>query len=73
VVADWADASRALRYHIWVMILTVDTEYQNVLTREVSDATLTDLPSGKTIKVRITAVNDTDESQPGEEMEIVMA
>ena len=73
VVADWADASRALRYHIWVMILTVDTEYQNVLTREVSDATLTDLPSGKTIKVRITAVNDTGESQPGEEMEIVVA
>lgn len=37
-----------------------------------SDATLTGLTSGATVRVRVTAVNETGESQPGEVKEMVV-
>lgn len=43
------------------------------LTVQDSDATRTDLPSGATVRVRVTAVNEAGESQAGEVVEVVVA
>ena len=73
LLADWADARRATRYRVWIQVLTVDADFRAVATVTDSDATLTGLPSGKTVKVRITAANDAGESLPGTEVQAVVA
>ena len=73
VHADWADTPRAERYHVEILIVGVDTEFRRVLTREESDATLTGLPTGKTVKIRVNAVNDAGEGTFSEELEITLA
>jgi hypothetical protein len=70
--ADWAHARNAARYHVWVFIVGVDTAYRNVATVTDTDATLTGLPSGKTAKIQITAVNDAGESAPSAEVSAVV-
>jgi len=50
----------------------VDADFVAVLTVTDSDGTLTGLPSGKTVKVRVIAVNGTFESLPGAEVEAVV-
>jgi len=42
------------------------------LTVQDSDATRTDLPSGATVRVRVTAVNEAGESQGSEVGEVVV-
>jgi len=65
LLADWADARRAVRYHVYVQIIGVDAEPRRVDTVNDSDATLPGLPSGSTVAVSVTALNaDGDESQP---------
>ena len=71
LLADWADAPRADRYRVWIQIMGVDTEFRPVATVTDSDATLTGLGSGKTVKVRVTAVNDAGESAPSAVVEAV--
>jgi hypothetical protein len=56
----------------WVFIVGVDTDYRNVATANDTEATLTNLPSGKTAKIQITAVNDAGESGPSAEMDAVI-
>ena len=73
VHADWADTPRAERYHIEILIVGVDTEFRRVLTREESDAALTGLPSGQTVKVRVLAVNAAGGSVPSDVVQIVVA
>ena len=73
VNADWADTARAERYHVEAQIVGVDAEFQRLLTRGESDATLTGLPAGQTVKVRILAVNAVGPSAPGEVVEIKVA
>lgn len=73
VFADWADAARALRYHVWKQVVGVDPDFVNVMTVTDSEAMLQDLPSGATVKVRITAVNDAGQSQPSDSAQIVVA
>lgn len=68
--ADWADTPRADRYHIEAQIVGVDTDFKRLLTREESDATLTGLPSGKTVRVRILALNSAGPSAASEVVEI---
>jgi hypothetical protein len=73
ILADWSDARRADRYRVWLQIVGVDTEFRAVMTVNDSDATITGLTSGQTVRVRITAVNEQgDESQPSETKEIVV-
>lgn len=72
LLADWAAARRAARYRVWIMILTVDTDFRAVATVTDSDATLAGLPSGQTAKVRVTAANDAGESLPSTEIQIVI-
>jgi len=72
LLADWADARRAARYRVWVRVLTVDADFRAAATVTDSDATLTGLPAGKTVKVRVTALNDAGESTPSDEVEAVV-
>ncbi len=72
VFADWADAARALRYHAWKQVVGVDADFINVMTVTDSEAMLQDLPTGATVNVRITAVNDAGQSQPSEASQIVV-
>ena len=70
--ADWPHARTAARYHVWLFIVGVDTAYRNVDTVTDTADTLPGLPSGKTVKIQITAVNDAGESGPSAEVQIVV-
>ena len=70
---DWADARRAARYRVWIQVLTVDADFRAATTVADSDATVSGLPGGKTVKVRVTAANDAGESQASATVEAVVA
>jgi hypothetical protein len=71
--ADWADAPRANRYRVWKQVVGTDEDFVAALTVNDSDASLTDLPSGATVRVRVTAVNEAGESGGSEVGEAVVA
>ena len=73
VLADWAEARRVDHYRVWLLVGGVDTDFRAVAAPTDSDATLADLPTGKTVRVQITAVNVAGESVPGAVQEIVVA
>lgn len=70
--ADWADAARHTGYHIEILIVGVDEEFHRVLTRKNSDARLPGLPTGKTVQVRVNAVNSAGEGGYSDVVEIVV-
>ena len=73
VLADWGDTRNADHYRGWVKIVGVDKDFRHVFSRDESDGTIPDLPSGATVQVRVTAVNEEgDESLPSEVQEIVV-
>jgi hypothetical protein len=72
VLAHWSTASRATRYRVFQQIDGVDAVPVNVITTSESDATLTGLPSGKTVKIYIIAANDAGQAQPSETVTIVV-
>ena len=73
VLADWSDTPRAVRYRVYVQIVGVDPDFVVFDTVNDSDATLSGLTTGQTIKVRVTAINaDNDEGPPSEEAQIVI-
>lgn len=72
-LVDWDDALRADHFRVWIFIVGVDTDWRAVVSPTDSDATLTSLPSGATVKVRVTSVNEAGESQPGPEAQFVVA
>jgi hypothetical protein len=59
---DWADARRATRYRVWKQLDGVDAAPVAVATVTDSNATLTGLPSGKPLKISVTAANEAGES-----------
>ena len=74
VLADWADVPRSVRYRLWKQVVGTDANFMAADSVTDSDATLTGLPSGATVRVRVTAVNESSaESQPSEAAEIVVA
>lgn len=72
LVADWGDVPRATRYRVWRQIVGTDTEFVSSSTVLDSDTSLSGLPSGATVRVRVSAANDAGESQPGPAAEIVV-
>jgi hypothetical protein len=72
VLVDWDDPLRAERYRVWILVVGVDTDFRPVETVYDSDATLTGLTSGSTVKIRVTSANAAGESQPGPVAEIVV-
>ena len=71
--ADWNDAARALRYQVEIQIVGVDADFRRVKTVTDSDATITGLPTGPTIRVRIISVNDAGSALPSDVVEVVLA
>ena len=72
VYADWADARRAKRYRVFKKVTGVDNAFLAATTVTDSDATISGLPSGATVQIQITAVNDAGESQPGTSASVVV-
>ena len=70
--ADWDDTPRALRYHVEIQIVGVDLDFRRVATVTDSDATITGLPPGATVRVRVLAVNDAGSSPPSDVVEVIM-
>lgn len=69
---DWDDPPRAEHFRVWIWIIGVDQDFHAVESPADSDATLSSLPSGATVKVRVTSVNAAGESQPGPEAQFVV-
>ena len=73
VLVDWADSPRAASYWVEIQIVGVDADFRRVQTVYDSDATLTDLPSGATIRIRISAISaDNKKSPPSDVAEVVV-
>ncbi len=72
ILVDWADVPRALRYRVFKQVVGTDANFLPSATVSDSDATLTGFPSGATIRIQVTAVNDAGESQPSEAAEFVL-
>ena len=69
---DWDDALRADHYRVWIFIVGTDSDFHAEETVTDSDATLSGLPSGSTVRVRVTSVNGAGESAPGPVVEVVV-
>jgi hypothetical protein len=69
VLVDWADSRRATRYKVETFLPSA-TEWTAAATTEDSDATLTALPSGATVKVRVIAANEAGDAAPSPEATI---
>ena len=63
----------AEHYRVWKQVVGVDADFVAAGSPTDSDFTLTGLPSGATVKVRVTAVNDAGESQPSVTKQIVVS
>ena len=73
VLADWADSARAVAYRVYKQVVGVDPDFVLAVTVSDSDCTLSGLPSGATVKVKVVAVNaDGDESPPSETKQILV-
>ena len=73
VLVDWDDALRAERYRVWIQVADVDIDFRAIETVYDSDATLSGLTRGVTVKIRVTSVNEAGESLPGPVAEAVVA
>lgn len=71
LILDWPDSRRASRYRVWLK-KPADAAFQPVATVNESDATLTALPLGVALQIRITAANDAGESAPGPEITVTL-
>jgi len=61
------------RPRVWVKVEGVDADFRTAATVTDSDATLNTFPSGRTVRVRVTAANDAGESIPSAEVQAVVA
>lgn len=68
LVAEWPDAPRAASYRVEIQIVGVDPDFHLVLTVHDSDCTLTGLPSGAQVRVRVIAVNSAGAAAPPSEV-----
>lgn len=57
---------------VFKQVLTMTTNFVAAATVADSDATLTGLPGGKTLKVRVTAASDAGERLPSAEVTAVV-
>ena len=69
----WGLARRADRYYVYLQIIGVDAAPKRIATVTDRAYTFTDLPSGKTVKVSISGVNDAGEGPQSAQMEAVIA
>ena len=57
---------------MWLWIVGTDSGFHAVETVTDSDATLSGLPSGTTVKIQVTSVNGAGESGAGPIVEVVV-
>ena len=69
---DFDDVTNADHYRIFKQVVGVDADFVHAKTVTDSEGTLTGLPAGATVRIRVTAVNGSLESQPSATVEITM-
>jgi len=72
VHTNWAAARLAQHYRVWKQVVGVDAKPVAMASPTDTEATLTGLPSAKTVTLTVTAVNNTSESLPGTAVTIVV-
>lgn len=70
--ADWDDTPRADRYHVEIQVVGVDSAFRRIATVTQSDATITGLPSGPTVRAHVIAVNDAGDGPRSDVVEVLM-
>ena len=70
VVLDWEDAARAASYRVYKQVVGVDEAPVLAVTVDESDAQLTGLPVGATVKLLIVATNAAGDAPASEEIEL---
>ena len=73
IVLDWDDATRAASYQVYKQVVGVDAEPVLALTVDESDAQLTGLPHGATVRLQIIATNSVGPGAPSEVIELLAA
>ena len=71
MLVDWTDSRRASRYKVQTR-LPAATDWAEAAQTGDNDATLVNLPSGASVKVRIVAANDAGDATPGPEATITV-
>jgi hypothetical protein len=72
VLGHWSNSARATRYRVFQQIEGVDPAPVNVVTVSDSNATLTGLPSGKTVKIYVIAADAAGQAAPSDTVQIVV-
>ena len=70
---DWEDTTRAAHYKIFKQVVGVDAEPVLALTVNDSDAQLTGLPVGATVKLQIVATNSVGDAPASEVIQLLAA
>jgi hypothetical protein len=72
VFVDFDDVPNADHYRLFKLVVGVDPDFLPAATVTESEGTITGLPTGPTIRIRVTAVNGSLESQPSAAFEIIL-
>ena len=67
---DWEDAARAARYRVLKQVVGTDADFVVVETVEESEAQLTNVPAGATVKLQIVPVNGVGSGAPSDVIEL---
>lgn len=70
---DWEDATRAARYRVLKQVVGTDAEFVVAETVDESEAQLTDVPAGATVKLQIVPVNGVGSGVPSDVIELQAA
>ena len=73
ITLDWQDASRAARYKVLKQIFGVDAGLVLAVTVAESDAQLTGVPAGATVKLQIVATNAVGDAPASEIIQLQAA
>lgn len=72
LLARWSAAPRALRYHVFKQVASLDQDFVYALTVNDTTADMNTFTPGAHVKVRVISVNDAGESQPTDAVEQVV-
>lgn len=73
IALDWEDTVRAAHYKVFKQVVGVDAEPVLALTVDDSDAQLTGVPSGATVKLQIVATNAVGDAPASEVIQLQAA
>lgn len=71
LLLDWPDARRAERYKVEIQ-LPGQADFTEATQVTESEATLTNLPSGQSIAIRVLSANEAGYAQPSEELTVMV-